>query len=141
MFICTDCGLVFEEVGSYSENHASYGDAPAVEEWSCCPCCEGCFEEAEQCKICGEFFLQKNVHGGVCNSCIAEHSDIETCMQASNVKEAVELDLFLLSMFSVDQIEHILQEQLRGCATVDMSPFIDGDRDWFGERLVEMGVK
>lgn len=143
MYICIDCGSVFDEseIAVDSYNHASHGERPAVEKWVCCPRCGGYITDAVACKVCGEWFYEDDLHGGVCDSCIEDNSDIETCMQVSNVKESVELDVFLLSMFSVDQIENILQEELRKCQTVDTKPFIDGDKDWFGERLAEMGVK
>lgn len=39
MFICNECGELFEEP-KHIEEHHPYGDSFATEEWAVCPHCE-----------------------------------------------------------------------------------------------------
>ena len=56
MFICKECGAIFEEPRITSESHP-YGEGSASEEWAYCPVCgESGFEEAHQCSRCSEYF-------------------------------------------------------------------------------------
>ena len=54
MYICNDCGEIFDEPATEYEYHP-YGMGYAREEWAVCPCCSStCFEEARVCENCGE---------------------------------------------------------------------------------------
>lgn len=69
MFICTDCGCVFDEPATYGESHP-YGEGYAVETLACCPNCGEGFEEAVQCKYCGEYFSKDDLNNGICDECL-----------------------------------------------------------------------
>lgn len=60
-YICTECGNIFEE-GEEKLIHEPHG-----EKIKCCPCCNGTYEEAKPCKICGEFVCSE--HEEYCNEC------------------------------------------------------------------------
>lgn len=137
MFICKECGHIFEkgEEQTWIEPHG--------EHLSGCQICSGSYEEAEQCNICGSYFLAEKLHGytssRVCDNCLNERrNDYEMCKRISfGAAEKVELDSLLVSLFDVSEIEQILREHINSkWQTVDCSLFIERDVDWFCERLV-----
>lgn len=83
MFKCFDCGLVFEESKTYSEDRTPGGvfeGGSFIEHYEGCPNCSGAFDEASECDICGEFvysrYLNNTDDGEVCDFCYEElHSD------------------------------------------------------------------
>ena len=73
MYICYNCGAVFETPAVYEEHHP-YGRGYATEEWAICPCCDSTdFEEAKRCSHCGNFFAEleyvQGHEGGLCEEC------------------------------------------------------------------------
>jgi hypothetical protein len=71
MFICLDCGEIFEEPGTFSQRHP-YGEGYATETLACCPYCGSSFAEAEQCTVCGEWFEKYDITDGLCDECVKE---------------------------------------------------------------------
>lgn len=70
MYICNDCGAVFEDFKVVREAHP-YGMGVAFEEWAYCPHCDsGDFEEAKECERCGEYFV--SLTDGLCDLCYEE---------------------------------------------------------------------
>lgn len=53
MYVCIECGTVFEECERYTETHGL--DTPPYEEWNGCPECGGAYTEAQICDCCGEY--------------------------------------------------------------------------------------
>ena len=53
MWICLDCGRVFENPRRYVDSHGL--DTPPYEEWEGCPSCGGAYAEAYECDGCGEW--------------------------------------------------------------------------------------
>ena len=138
---CLECGHIFEE-GEQSrwEEHHPYGMGYAAEEFSGCPICNGDFEETKQCEICGGEFLEDELNGGcVCDECIEEYSkDFDTCYKISdNEKEEIKINALLASLLDVDEIETILYHYLKTKRDIDCSKFVNQDKDWFADRLVE----
>jgi hypothetical protein len=75
MYICNDCGEVFEEFKEVCEAHP-YGMGSAYETWCVCPYCESNdFDEAEECECCGEAFPKKSLTDGLCEECYEENED------------------------------------------------------------------
>ena len=59
MFVCTDCGNVFEEPRVWKESHGlNYG---LYEYFSECPYCGGDYAETHECDICGEWIVDKYI--------------------------------------------------------------------------------
>lgn len=53
MFVCTNCGHVFEDPEYWEERHGfDYGP---FERWSGCPNCRGSYVEAHRCDCCDEW--------------------------------------------------------------------------------------
>lgn len=71
MYICKDCGCVFDEAYSYEERHP-YGDTYASEYFSCCPACGGDYDEAVRCADCGEWVSEEELHSELCEECFLE---------------------------------------------------------------------
>ena len=53
MFVCLECGHVFEEPKSYVETHGL--DSPPYENSKGCPICCGAYVEAYRCNCCEEW--------------------------------------------------------------------------------------
>lgn len=63
MFICLDCGCVFDEPKHWIETHGL--DSPPYEEWNGCPSCGGAYAETYKCDgcndwLCGTYAETKN---------------------------------------------------------------------------------
>ena len=70
MYICNDCGAVFEEPKIIEEHHP-YGMGYATEYWAVCSCCgDTDIQEAEECCRCGEYVAE--LHEGMCDICYDE---------------------------------------------------------------------
>lgn len=140
---CLECGHIFEEgeEGHYFENGECWG-APYSQKIYCCPLCKGDYDVTTPCEICGSEHLEEDLNGGLCDECIDKYkNDIEMCFKiGKNDYDKVELNCFLASVFEKDEIEEILFEELKKrnkYVTVDCEKFINSDRSWFAERLVE----
>ena len=60
MYICKECGGVFDEYAEDREVHDELDGAP-YESFAVCPYCSGTgFEDAEECEQCGEYFAMEN---------------------------------------------------------------------------------
>lgn len=71
MYICNNCGAVFETPRTHEEHHP-YGMTSATEIWAICPHCDDTdFSDAKQCEHCGEFVAE--LHDGLCDVC---HGDM-----------------------------------------------------------------
>ena len=132
MYKCLKCGHLFEE-GEQRKITESYG-----EEMYGCPLCGEPYEETLQCKICGSEHLEKELIGEVCEECIDEYKkDIDVCYKiGKNDFDSINLNCFLSTMFTVEEIEQILLEKLKK-EKADCSEFVDADIYWFAERLAE----
>lgn len=70
MYICNNCGAIFETPSIYEEHHP-YGMTSATEIWAICPHCEDTeIEDAKQCERCGEYFAE--LHEGLCDCCYGD---------------------------------------------------------------------
>lgn len=75
MFICEECGEVFEEPNVYKEHHP-YGMGFATEYFAVCPCCnDTSISEAKRCDVCGEWFAK--LHDDLCDECESEVAEID----------------------------------------------------------------
>jgi hypothetical protein len=139
---CLDCGHLFEsgEEGCSKEYRGEHFGQDCYEKMSCCPLCGGDFDEAKPCKICGFYELEEELTlNHVCNKCIDSYKyDIDSCYDiGKNENQDIELNLFLSIMFSKDDIENILLNELKKQKFVDCSRFIDSDREWFADMILK----
>lgn len=72
MFICYECGRVFDEPKGYSESRGEHFGFPAYEDYSGCPSCGGAYTETYRCDSCGEWISGTYVEIGdekFCDGC------------------------------------------------------------------------
>lgn len=143
-YICLDCGNIFEEGEqiTFQENMGEHFGEKVYKKITGCPICGGEYEESTPCSICGSEHLEEELSGGVCDECIDEYKyNIDMCYKiGSNDTDKVELNCFLASMFDKGEIEEILFEELAKANkynAVDCIDFINSDRYWFAEKLLE----
>lgn len=147
MYRCSDCGHLFEEGEQeiWEERHGL--DTPPYEKFSGCPLCRGNYEVADtNCKICGCLEFESNLIGGICEDCFEEYSsDMDVCYKTSKEEfESVKLNAFISKMFDSETIEEILLDYLKENPKYieshkeNLEDFIDEDKYWFCERLVEV---
>lgn len=139
---CHNCGKRFEEPHIIEERHGL--DTPPYEKIAVCPYCKGYFEEMQECKICGEYFTDDELSGGVCDECLYEHStDIDFCYKLGaeeDAQENVKINGFIASYFSEEQINEILWNRIKEInriVNISCYDFIDSDKSWFAEKLIE----
>ena len=131
---CLECGHIFED-GEESVWYEDHGEMMRG-----CPVCDGAYEEAVECEICGAAHLSEELNGGVCDECIDEYrSDFDTCYAVSmGETQKVEINALLAALFDPRDIEQILKEHIKNrMPDIDCGGFIDADRSWFGENLVK----
>lgn len=59
MFVCAECGYVFDEPEKWVEEHG--------ERMSGCPACGGNFDDAKKCELCGEeYSTNLSTQGDLC---------------------------------------------------------------------------
>lgn len=148
MYKCLQCGHIFDEgeQDTWSESRGECFGFPCSEEMSGCPLCRGDYEKTVDCKICGSEHLRDELNMGVCDECIEEYQhDIDMCFKiGAGDGEKVEINCFLASMFDREEIDKILFEKLKEkekyikeIVQINCEKFVENNRDWFAERLLE----
>ena len=140
MYKCYECGHIFEE----GEQNYS-GDGWNEPKTAICPVCGGAFGGANFCSRCGGQFLEDELTEGFCEDCvngaIEEYSFdhiTKLYLMASDEKEEVELNSFIVSMFSPSQINELLLRELLKSDKIkkaDCSHFVKSDKNWFLEKI------
>lgn len=144
-YICFECGHIFEEgeEGVFRYTHGF--TSPPYDERLGCPICGGTYEIAKRCGVCGKLNAPEEMTGSVCDCCIEKYKyDVDMCFKiGAKAKTSVDLNCFLISLFSEAEIEEIIFAKLKEeqkNVQIDCDKFIEEDRDWFAERL-EQEVK
>ena len=147
MFICKDCGSLFENPDHMEENVGEYCGQPAFQTIDICPNCH-CDEidEARMCEICGEWISEDDMECDVCYDCMNEHKyDFDYCEKlCGDETEPVEINALYASLLTPRQINLILRRELKKANTIqplDCTEFIDTDRFWFAEKMIEKEAK
>ena len=73
MYICLECGEVFESCSEWAEPHG--------EDMCGCPYCGGAFEIAMKCNICGKYHLEDDLINGICEDCAKSNFEYETALK------------------------------------------------------------
>lgn len=137
---CHECDRQFEEPDIITETHGMTDGS--CEKIGVCPYCKGYFEEMTQCRICGQYFTEDELSGGVCDECVYEHStDIELCHRlGQEAEESIKLNGFIASVFTEEQINEILWNRIKEInrmVNISCYDFIDSDKSWFAEKLIK----
>lgn len=120
MFIC-DCGEIF----SAPEYHKGEDHCPN--------CGSKYFDEAVQCKICGEYVSNDDAYGyggdRVCKECLkSRKDDIDFLAGATDDAQEIEIPVLYRYIFTDDDIQAILYraaKELQGYGDFDASDYID----------------
>lgn len=116
-YICDSCGYVLDEteIPTYRDDfgyETELGHYSAIKEFSKKCLCGGNFEEATECKICGQPFANVEL-GGICNECLEDAANFETALEVgADNKDLVEINSYLLYEFEASEIEEILKREL-----------------------------
>lgn len=143
MYKCYNCGEVFESPDSHEEGRGEFWGVSCSETISGCPHCDGEYEEAFKCEKCGEYFFEDEMHGSMCDSCIDNYKyNIDVCYKiGAEDAEEIKINCFLVAMFDTAEIEAILYNHLKSAdKDIDCLPFIDNDRSWFADKILEKEV-
>ena len=125
---CTICGCVV--------------DGWEISGGVCDSCAEAMDDDKMVCPICGKEHYQEDMPHGVCDDCLGEISWNFDAVEeiTSGEKESVQLSALVVSMLDPNEIEEICEREIRKAVedgTVDLSPVIEADKDWFCERFIE----
>lgn len=99
---CTDCGYVFdyEDAKRVIENHWLDGEYMGYETFLECPECGGYFEDATDCRECGETFAKNELYEGWCEECLRETINYDTFFEyCEENKDHQYLDIFVMQNF------------------------------------------
>lgn len=80
MYICKECGNVFEDPVFYTEADCQCANM-------CSPCCFGAFVEFNECEICGKHVIS----GKLCSECKRKALEKFRCLLKHNFEE-IELE-------------------------------------------------
>lgn len=145
MFKCYDCEATFSEPRIYTEKMGEHFGVPAYASFSCCPECGGNFDEATQCKICGEWFFEDELDDGICEMCIDEgkeeyHDNVKACLEIlKDEKRKIEINPVLAMVLKPSVIESILTEYVLN-NSFDCKDVVEEYEDWFIEEIKKGGA-
>ena len=97
MYKCENCGHLFEEgeQAVWEERHGL--DTPPYEKFSGCPICKSGYEEVHQCKECGDWHTEDELHDGWCEKCLRETINYDTFFEYCDAnKDEQYLDTFVM---------------------------------------------
>lgn len=145
---CLHCGHIMEddEVGIVQDDCLDFGGVIRNTHRSVCSVCGDDIEEAVQCKECGSVHFEDDLINGYCSGCVdlmlfRFKRDPIACfslVKKTNETEPVRINSFLASMFTEDEIEHMLLRELVQSSVllpVDCTAFINSDKSWFVEAI------
>lgn len=99
LYICLECGHVFDEPARWEERHGLGPFEGPGEQWSGCPCCRGGYDEAQQCDCCGEWFAASemtiNDEGNMrlCPDCAEQYDSDEDLTEGTTTDPDVQAAL------------------------------------------------
>ncbi|MBR5823673.1 MAG: hypothetical protein IKY67_05990 [Paludibacteraceae bacterium] len=99
------------------------------------------FDLSKVCSVCEyEFDSEDDLFFGVCDNCLEKcENDLEICLKIGALStEKVEINSCIASILDENEINIILADYLRQCEDVSCKYFIDEDKSWFAEQLVEV---
>lgn len=79
MYVCKECGVIFEAPTEYTERHGL--DAPLYEMWSGCPKCSGSYTNTFKCDVCLEYISGEYI------AVINGMKICEECFTTNNISE------------------------------------------------------
>lgn len=74
MYICKECGLIFNQPAKYEEDRTPGGafeGGSFIESFSGCPRCSGGYDEAMLCPRCEDTYISTNSRDPFCDDCVS----------------------------------------------------------------------
>ena len=102
MYRCLNCGNLFEdgEQATWYENQGECHGSIAMGRFDGCPVCRGDYEEAYQCKKCGDWHTEGELYDGWCEKCLRETINYDTFFEYCEAnRDEQYLDIFMMSDF------------------------------------------
>lgn len=123
MYVCMGCGATVKE--------------EELRE-TCRECRGNVFEEATKCVSCGTYFPSYK-YGEVCDDCVKEHSDFESCYNLVFMdKKQIKICSLIADLLDEGDIEQILYEHiLKRMPDIDCSNYINRNKDWIIDAIQE----
>ena len=86
MYMCSECGAVYEELPTITEKIGYYGSEPQYETYEVDECsCGGWLKETAKCKRCGEQKIEADFEDDFCKDCYSEIYSINNIPANSKV--------------------------------------------------------
>ena len=124
MYICERCGATGEELPTYEEDfgyETGVGFRSACQTMTDCCSCGGEFVEATECEECGEWF-EENGEQCICSKCLEKYKTLDNAIKiGKECRYKVGINQFFTECFSVEQIEEILEREIREAVKVGKS--------------------
>lgn len=142
MFKCEKCNHLFNNDEKKEWIETYYEEHPNIRSYlTGCPICKGDYIEVKPCKICNEYYIEEELHGGVCNDCISKYRyNFKVCNDISCGEDTeIKINSLLAEIFDKSDIEAILESFIHNTLhdEIDCNSFIIQDKDWFGEKLFQ----
>lgn len=131
---CMDCGTLFE--GSHDIPDVLNDPFLVVGE---CPVCNGRLKFTVKCELCEQDFLVEELNSDVCDDCLEDYSeniDLWYKIGQQCNKEVIKINPLFDAIFSIDEIENILLNAAKERG-LSCKPFVDVDKSWLAEKLLE----
>lgn len=107
MYICKECGTVFEDFVKIREIHDELDGSPS-ETFEVCPECGGGFEEAKLCLGCFEWHYEAELYDGrICQECLLDLLTAENFFQFATSCSPYEDSVDILEEFVFDELFEI----------------------------------
>lgn len=129
MWMCEQCGDVYEELPTHDEDFGydvGIGRVSAVQTMVDSCHCGGNFVEATECDECGEYF-EKNGEQSICDKCLEKYKTFDNAIKIGAeypIKKGI--NQFLAWCFSEEEINQILERELREAEKLG-KPFVARD--------------
>ena len=142
MFICENCGALYDEVDSHSEYRGECHGYPCYEECDDDCHCGGTIVEAKQCKECGEYTPKDGYD--LCEDCLRSAKTYSNAIKVGeyNYSKSVPINDFLSMCFDMEEINEILLKELNNAYKMNPEKYEKIAQDYFDskheENLVEM---
>ena len=110
MFICKDCGHIFDESEVWTESRGMFQEQYAYESVDGCPLCRGEYEEAKFCLECESVFKEDDVLGGCyCKKCLSEKFSYAEALEYLQENKLL-ADFIFSSLWNIDSPTQTSQE-------------------------------
>ena len=146
MYICERCKKEYDELPTYQEDFGYDVGIGRVQAWQTMVAncsCGGDIVEATECEECGNLFIE-NGEQTICDECLEEYKTFDNAIKIGNkYKVRVNINQFLKMCFTEDEIEEILERELREAKKLgksfnkEVEEYLN-DNEWLSENIKDL---